>query len=56
VEKQVSGALHASNEMAQYGAGVSYASHPHPVRKYPHHEDALGTIVQWLYDRIEKTR
>ncbi len=42
--------------MAQYGAGASYASHPHPVRKYPHHEDALGTIMQWLYDRIDKTR
>lgn len=39
------------------GAGShSYDSYPHPLRRYPYQEDAFATIMQWLYDRIDKTR
>jgi hypothetical protein len=68
VEKQYSGKMEEVAAMAQFGAsggdsgddssssGHNYASYPHPMRRYPYQEDAFATIMQWLYDRIEKTR
>jgi hypothetical protein len=38
------------------GSSHSYDSYPHPLRRYPYQEDAFATIMQWLYDRIDKTR
>ena len=58
MEKQMSNPQMGGDpsSFAQFGPGASYASYPHPVKKFPHSEDALSTIMQWLYDRIDKTR